>query len=41
MIWLIFIKNIEEYNLNKKRQILNFFDDIIADIHSNKEYSSN
>ena len=29
-------KNIEEYNLNKKREILIVFDDMIADISSNK-----
>ena len=30
-------KNIEEYNLNKKRKILIIFDDMIADIVSNKQ----
>ena len=29
-------KNIEEYNLNKKRKILIVFDDLIADTLSNK-----
>ena len=29
-------KNIEEYNLNKRRKILIVFDDMIADILSNK-----
>ena len=29
-------KNIEEYNPNKKRKILIVFDDMIADMHSNK-----
>ena len=29
-------KNIEEYNPNKKRKILIIFDDIIADMLSNK-----
>ena len=29
-------KNIEEYNPNKKLKILNFFDDMIAAILSNK-----
>ena len=29
-------KNIEEYNPNKKRKILIIFDDMIADMHSNK-----
>ena len=30
-------KNIEEYNPNKKRKILTVFDDVIADILSNKK----
>ena len=30
-------KNIEEYNPNKKRKILTVFDDVIADIISNKK----
>ena len=30
-------KNIEEYNLNKKRKILIVFDDTIADLFSNKK----
>ena len=30
-------KNIEEYNLNKKQKILIVFDDIIANMHSNKK----
>ena len=30
-------KNIEEYNPNKKRKILIDFDDMIADILSNKK----
>ena len=30
-------KNIEEYNPNKKRKILNVFDDMIADMLSNKK----
>ena len=30
-------KNIEEYNPNKKRKILIFFDDMIADMLSNKK----
>ena len=29
-------KNIEEYNLNKKRKTLIVFDDMIADVLSNK-----
>ena len=31
-------KNIEEYNPNKKRKMLIVFDDMIADILSNKNY---
>ena len=30
-------KNIEEYNSNKKRKILIIFDDMIADMFSNKK----
>ena len=30
-------KNIEEYNPNKKRKTLNTFDDMIADMLSNKK----
>ena len=30
-------KNIEEYNLGKKRKVLIVFDDIIADMISNKK----
>ena len=30
-------KNIEEYNLNKKHKILIIFDDMIADVLSNKK----
>ena len=33
-------KNIEEYNPNKKRKILIVFDDMIADILSNKKLNS-
>ena len=36
MIWMIFIKNIEEYNPNKKRKILIVFDDMIVGMLSNK-----
>ena len=31
-------KNIEEYNPNKKRNILIVFDDVIADVLSNKKH---
>ena len=34
-------KNIEEYNPNKKRKLLIVFDDMIADMLSNKKSSSN
>ena len=30
-------KNIQEYNPNKKRKILTFFDDVITDMLSNKK----
>ena len=33
-------KNIEEYNPNKNRKILIVFDDIIADIRSNKKLNT-
>ena len=36
MIWLIFIKNIEERNPNKKRKISIVFDDMLADMPSNR-----
>ena len=29
--------NTEEYNPNKRRKILNVFDDMIVDMHSNKK----
>ena len=34
-------KNIEEYNLGKKRKILILFDDMIADIINNKRLNPN
>ena len=37
MICLIFIKNIKKYNTNKKHRILIVFDEMIADILSNKK----
>ena len=33
-------KNIEKYNLNKKRKILIVFDDMIADMLSNKKLNT-
>ena len=36
MIWMIIIKNIGKYNPNKSRKISIIFDDIIADMLSNK-----
>ena len=36
MISMIFIKNIEEYNPNKKQKII-LFDDMIADMLSDKK----
>ena len=35
---MIFIKNIEEYNSNKKRKISLVYDDMIVDILSNKKF---
>ena len=35
MIWMVFIKNIENRNPNKKRNILIAFDDMTADMLSN------
>ena len=32
-------KNIEEYNLGKKREVLIVFDDMIADMISNKKFN--
>ena len=37
MIWMIFIKTIEEYNPNKKCKVFIVFNDIIADMLSNKK----
>ena len=37
MIWIIFIKNIEEYDPNKKCKVLVFYDDMIAGMISNKK----
>ena len=37
MIWMRFIKNIEEYNPNKKRKKWIFFDDMISDMLSNEK----
>ena len=37
MIWMIFIKDIEKYNPNKKRKILIVFDDMVYDMLSNKK----
>ena len=39
MIWMVFIKNIEEYNPNKKRKTWIFFDDMISDMLSNKKFN--
>ena len=36
VIWIIFIKNIEEYNLNKEWKMLTVFNDMIADMLINK-----
>ena len=37
MIWMILIKNIKEYDPNKECKILIIFDDMVADILSNKK----
>ena len=37
IMWMIFIKDIEEYNPNKKCKILIAFDDVIDDMLSNKK----
>ena len=39
MIWMIFIKSIEDYSPNKKRKIIIVFDDMIADMLSNKKHN--
>ena len=33
-------ENVEEYNLGKKRKVLNVFNDMIADMISNKNLNS-
>ena len=38
MIWMIFLQNIEEHNLNKKIKNLIASDDLNADMHSNKNF---
>ena len=40
MIRMIFIKNIKEYNPNKKRKILIIYNDVIADIHCNNKLNT-
>ena len=40
VIWTIFIKNVEEYNANKKRKLLIVFNDMIADMVSNKKLNT-
>ena len=40
-MWMIFIKHIEKYFPNKKRKILIVFDDMIADMLSNKSLTQN
>ena len=37
MIWMIFVKNLDECNTNKKRKILIVFDNVIDDMLSNKK----
>ena len=40
MIWMMFINETQEYNPHKKRKILIVFDDMIADMLSNKKLNS-
>ena len=37
MTWMIFCKNIEEYNPNKKQKVLIVFADVIADMLNNNK----
>ena len=37
---MMFIKNIDLYNPNRKRKVLIAFDDMIADIMTNKKFQS-
>ena len=37
MIWMIFLKILKNKNLNKNRKMLIAFDDLIADLLSNKK----
>ena len=36
--WMAVYENIDDYNLGRKRKILIVFDDMIADIMSNKKF---
>ena len=40
MICAMFTKDIDDYNIDKKRKILIVFDDMIADIIKNKKLNS-
>ena len=40
MVCMMFKKNIENYNPNKKRKLLIVFDDMIADMINNKKLNS-
>ena len=39
MIWMIFIKTLKNTSQNKKRKIFVVFDDMIADVLSNKKFN--
>ena len=39
ILWMMFI-SIEDYNPNRQRKILIVFDDMIADIMTNKKFQS-
>ena len=41
MICIVFLKNTEEHNPNKKRKMFIAFDDMIADMLNNKKTYSN
>ena len=38
--WILHTINIDDYNLNRKRKILIVFDDMIADIMTNKKFQA-
>ena len=40
ILWMMFIENIDEYNPNGRREIVIVFDDMIADIVTNKKFQA-